>query len=77
MSILPEKMNSQQYGWFGYPGAMCDRAIRADNAEMLKECVDRGYINDNSEMFCGCSVLDYCRKVAPKCASMLESLNLD
>ena len=74
MSLLPEQIPNQQYGFFGYKGAMCDRAIRLDNAPMLRECVDRGFIDLASEMLGGGTVLDHCRKVAPKCAAMLEEL---
>lgn len=74
MSLLPEQIPDQQYGFFGYKGAMCDRAISRDNPDMLKECVERDFIDANSEMLQGGTVLDYCRKVAPKCAAMLEAL---
>ena len=32
------------YGFFGYPGAMCDLAISRDDPEMIDECIDRGFL---------------------------------
>jgi hypothetical protein len=74
MSLLPEQIEGQVYGFFGYKGNMCDRAIKGDNAPMLRECVERGFVDADSEMLNGLTVLAYYKKVAPKCAEMLESL---
>jgi hypothetical protein len=70
-SLLPPN-EGQKYGFFGYSGAMCDRAIRADNAPMLEECVERGFVDADSRMLGGGTVLEYCEKVAPMCAAMLK-----
>lgn len=48
MSLLPPE-ESRAYGWFGYQGAMCDRAIQADNGPMLQECIDRVFIDTAAE----------------------------
>lgn len=73
-SLFPPKDPNKSYGWFGYEGAMCDRAIRADNPEMLTEAVKHGWINANSEMLDGKSILQHCERVAPRCAEALRKL---
>ena len=73
-SLFPPKDPTKGYGWFGYEGAMCDRAIRADNPDMLAEAVARGWINADSEMLDGKTILQYCERVAPKCAERLRGL---
>lgn len=61
------------WGWFGYEGSMCDRAIALDRPDMIRECVQRGWINPKSEMLDGKTILQQCEKVAPKCAEFLRS----
>jgi hypothetical protein len=67
-SLLPPYNPTQTYGNMGYRGAMCDRAIRADNAPMLKECVKHDFIDQNSEMFDGKMILQFCLQEVPKAA---------
>ena len=74
MSLLPTQDENENYGFFGYRGAMCDRAIRTDNPKMLAECIEKGFVDATSEVLGAGTVLDYCRKIAPKCAAMLETL---
>lgn len=52
--IFPPRGTHGNWGWFGYEGSMCDRAIRADNPKMIAECVRLGWINPASEMMSGC-----------------------
>lgn len=73
-SLFPPKEPNKGYGWFGYEGAMCDLAIRADRPDMLAEAVARGWINADSEMFDGKTILQHCELVAPKCAEKLREL---
>ena len=74
MSLLPAKAHNQQYGFFGYEGAMCDRAIRADNRPMLKECIDAGFIDANTEVIGFKNALDFCeRRGFKQCAEVLRT----
>lgn len=45
----------------------------ADNAEMMKECIERGFVDADCRMLMGGTFLEHCRKVAPKCAAALEA----
>lgn len=65
-SLLPPKDPKRSYGLGGYNGEACDRAIRADNAPMLKECIDRGFIDNTSEMLDGKTILQFCLQEIPK-----------
>lgn len=73
-SLFPPKVENKSYGWFGYEGAMCDRAIGADNADMVEEAVRRGWLNPKSEMLDGKTILQECDKRAPRCAARLRQL---
>lgn len=73
-SLFPPKESRPHWGWFGYEGTMCDSAIRADNPAMIEECVRRGWINANSEMMDGKTILQECEKKAPKCAAKLREI---
>ena len=70
-SLLPPETN-QGYGFFGYKGAMCDRAIRSDNAPMLAECLEREFFDPDDEMLSLKTVRQFCKEAAPKCYAMLE-----
>jgi len=59
-SLLPPYVPGNTYGNLGYRGAMCDRAIRADNAPMLKECIKREFIDERCEMLDGKTILQFC-----------------
>jgi hypothetical protein len=72
-SLLPDPGQSNNWGMFGYRGAMCDRAIKADNAPMLKECLDRGFFDPDDQMLSFKTVRAYCKEVAPRCFEMLET----
>lgn len=73
MSLLPPQEN-RQYGMFGYAGTMCDNAIRADNPAMLQECIDRGWIDADTQLLMGGTVLEFCdKKGFSKCADLLRS----
>ena len=71
-SLLPERGDSNVYGVFGYVGAMCDRAIRADNAPMLAECLEREFFAPDDEMLTFKTVRQFCKEVAPQCYAMLQ-----
>lgn len=63
------------YGFFGYSGAMVDRAMRSDNDLMLKECFDAGFVDAETRMLGGETVLEFCDKRGyTKCAAMLRSM---
>lgn len=70
-SLLPED-DGRNWGIFGYRGAMCDRAIKADNAPMLAECLERDFFNPDDEMLTFKTVRQFCKQVAPNCYAMLE-----
>lgn len=65
-SLLPPKDPNRSYGLGGYSGEACDRAIRADNAPMLKECIQRDFIDAGSEMLDGKTILQFCLQEIPK-----------
>jgi hypothetical protein len=72
-SVLEPYSPSGNYGFFGYRGAMCDRAIRADNVQALVECVEREFIDSDSTDMLGNSMVKHCeRHGAVKCATMLR-----
>ena len=72
--MIPPKTN-EHYGFFGYEGAMCDRALRSDNAEMLKECIERGWIDADTEVLGAGSVIEFCeRRGFAKCGAVLRAL---
>lgn len=79
-SLLPEEIKRDPlsggpyfgYGFFGYRGAMCDRAIRADNADMLAECLERDFFDPDSELVTFKTVRQFCKEIAPRCFAMLE-----
>ena len=72
MSLLPPQ-GSGQYGWFGYQGAMCDRALRSDNGPMLQECIDRGFIDADCEVLGFGNVLKFCEaRGYTACAEVLR-----
>jgi hypothetical protein len=58
---------------FGYRGEMCDRAIKADNAAMLKECLERDFFVPDDEMLSFKTVRQWCEKTAPRCFAMLQA----
>ena len=62
MSALPEFNPTGHYGYFGYQGACCDSAIRANRVDMLEECIERGYINKESKTLDGLGMVKYARK---------------
>lgn len=66
-TLLPPYKETQNYGFFGYRGTMCDLAIGSDNAPMLMECIDREFIDENSVTLMNVKVIDHCERVAPKC----------
>lgn len=72
-SLLPPKTN-EQYGFFGYEGAMCDRAIRARNLPMLRECMDRGFMDADTEVIGFKNVVDFCEaRGYPECAEAIRN----
>lgn len=71
-SLLPDPSSNNSWGMFGYRGAMCDRAIRSDNAPMLQECLERDFFDPDEEMLNFKTVRNYCKEVAPACFEMLE-----
>ena len=74
MSLLPPFDPTITYGFFGYKGAMCDRAIRADNADMLKECIEQGWIDAKTEVLGFGTALDFCKaRGFTKCAELLAT----
>ncbi len=73
-SVLPAKENIS-YGLFGFEGAMCDRAIRSDNKEMLMECIKKGFINADSKTLFGDTIVKHAdRFCAKQCATYLREL---
>lgn len=70
-SLLPPD-DGRGWGFFGYRGAMCDRAIKADNAPMLAECLERDFFDPDAEMLNFKTVRQFCKEVAPRCYAMLE-----
>lgn len=71
MSLLPPK-EDKAYGFFGYEGWVADSAIRSDNAPMLRECIDRGFVTPESKMLGPRNLRQWCEINAPKCFAMLE-----
>lgn len=71
MSLLPTPDPKKNFGIFGYAGLCCDLAIKSDNAPMLSECIDRGFVDIDTRMVNG-TVLEYCEKKAPRCAALLK-----
>ncbi len=80
-SLLPNEFNEPDengfrrpipWGIFGYRGAMCDRAIRSDNAPMLAECLEREFFGPDDEMLTFKTVRQYCKEKAPACYEMLQ-----
>lgn len=63
-SLLPPKDANRSYP-IAYKGTCCDTAIRADNAAMLRECVERDFIDASSEMLDGKTVLQFCMQEVP------------
>jgi hypothetical protein len=72
VSLLPPEDSQKQWGMFGYRGAMCDRAIRSDNAAMLAECLERDFFDPDDEMLSFMTVRQFCKKTAPNCYAMLQ-----
>ncbi len=72
MSLIPPRQNIS-YGFFGYEGAMCDSAIRSDNAPMLKECIERGWIDSDTCVLGFRNALQFCEaRGFEKCAELLR-----
>ena len=64
--MLPDRNSQKEWGIFGYEGTLCDRAIHGDNLEDLKERIERGFMEPNSEVIGARSVLDLCIKKKSK-----------
>jgi len=70
--MLPDPLSRSSWGTFGYVGAICDIAIRADNAPMLEECLDRGFFDPDAEMLSCKTVRQFCKETAQACYAMLQ-----
>jgi hypothetical protein len=64
-TLLPARDQNRSYP-IAYAGTCCDTAIRADNAPMLKECVERDFIDQHSELLDGKTVLQFCIQDTPR-----------
>lgn len=74
-SLLPAYNSAQNYGFFGYAGWASDLAIRQDNPDMLQECLDRDFIDLDSEVLITGNILTLCElRGYEKCAALLRSL---
>lgn len=72
-SLLPPQ-EDKSYSFFGYRAHCCEVAMKADNAAMLSECVDRDFIDSDSTMLDNTSILGQCdRKGYTECAAMLRA----
>jgi hypothetical protein len=71
--VLPDPASRSGWGFFGYWGAMCDQAIRADNAPMLEELLNRGVFKPDDEMLSFKTVRQFCKEIAPNCYAMLQA----
>lgn len=62
------------YGFFGYPGAMADRAIRRDDATAIKKMLEYGWINKDTKTMDNLTMVQYCdRQNAKKCAKLFAA----
>ena len=59
-SLLPQPNPNGYGGFFGYPGLCVEKAIYNDNAPMLRECIERDFIDEHSEMLDGKTILQHC-----------------
>lgn len=71
----PDYVETQGYGFFGYPGAMVDRAIRTDDPVGLQKMIDIGWIDANTKTMDNLTMREYCiERGASKCAELFEAL---
>lgn len=61
-------------GQFGYEGTCTDIALRKDSADMIERCFRNDWIDFNTKMLTGCTILAYAKKRAPKCYERLVTL---
>ena len=63
--------DKQGYGFFGYPGAMVDRAVRTDDPIGLQAMMDAGWITKDSKTMDNFTMSEYCeRNGSLKCAEL-------
>ena len=61
-SHLPEYTPNGHYGYFGYPGACCDIAIRSNNVAAVKECLEREFMGKDTRTLDGYGMVKYARR---------------
>lgn len=77
--------NKGSWGWFGWEGYCVDAAISQDDAEALRWCHERGFIDRATTTIMGTNLRRLCeshphldpgpsRMRAPKCAALLADL---
>lgn len=74
LSLLPDPpAQGVPSAYFGYAGWVTEMAMRADDAAMLAECIERDFIDADSTMLNSLSILGYCdQRKRVKCAAMLR-----
>lgn len=73
---FPKEVIGGGYGFFGYKGWVCDRAIYRDDPTWLQECIDRGYIDSTSILLGGQTVRAFCEdQRKTRCSKLLSDLD--
>lgn len=69
------KRSDHFYGFFGYEGYMCDKAIRTDNVEAFLACVENEWLDKDCKTLDGHSMVTYAERYGAKeCAAEMRKM---